>query len=247
MLVGLLRPVGAHHGLHRFCQHLPGIREVLLDGCVVGFELADALAGAVVGDQRVAERRAQAAQRRGVGEVPLPAGDSELVGKVAEHRAREADVPFGVLEVDGVHLVWHRRAAGLAGGEPLLEVADGDVAPGIAVEIQQHLVEAGEGVEQLGDVVVRLDLRGVGVECQPQPFDELPARRWPVHLRVGDGVGVVVADGAVHLAENGHFANLIELPPESHQEVAELLADGGGRGRLAVGASQHRHVDQRHG
>jgi glutathione S-transferase len=54
----------------------------------------------------------------------------------------------------------------------LLEVAQRDVAPDVADQVDQDGVGARHGVEQLGHVVVRLDLDGVGVEGQAQRFDE---------------------------------------------------------------------------
>lgn len=49
---------------------------------------------------------------------------------------------------------------------PLLEVSQADVAPHVAVEVHQDVVEADHGAVQLSDVVVRLDLRHVGVELK---------------------------------------------------------------------------------
>ena len=50
----------------------------------------------------------------------------------------------------------------------LLEVAQRDVLPEIAVGIDQDGVDARDGVEQFGHRVVRLDLDGVGIELEAE-------------------------------------------------------------------------------
>jgi hypothetical protein len=84
-----------------------------------------------------------------------------------QHRVGQAEVAFGILEVDRIDLVRHGRRADFAGLDLLLEEAERDVAPDVAVEVDQDAVGAGEGVEQFGQRVVRLDLDGVGVEVRP--------------------------------------------------------------------------------
>src|SRR3546814_9001074 len=62
----------------------------------------------------------------------------------------------------------------------------------------------------------------------------------PVHVRVGRDVGVVVAHGAVDLAAERHRGQLLALALQARDDVGDFLADGGGRGGLAVGAREHR-------
>ncbi len=49
----------------------------------------------------------------------------------------------------------------------LFEVVERDIAPHVAIEVDQNGVEARDAVKQLSDIVMRLDLRGVRVplEC----------------------------------------------------------------------------------
>ena len=164
-----------------------------------------------------------------------------------EDRVGDTQVALGVFEVDRVDLVRHGRGADFAGHGLLLEVTEGDVAPDVAVEVDQDGVEAGDGVEQLGDVVVRLDLGGVGVPAQAQvTFDELAGVGFPVDARVGRQVRVVVAHGAVDLAQQRYSRDLSDLALQAVDDVGQFLAQGGRRGRLAVGARQHRHVSELH-
>jgi len=54
-------------------------------------------------------------------------------------------------------------------------------------------------------------------------------------------VRVVVADRAVHLAQKLHARDARARTFKAHGHVGELLAHGGGRGALAVGAAEHGH------
>src|SRR5690554_1295885 len=122
----------------------------------------------------------------------------------------------------------------------LLEVAEGDIAPNIPVQVNQDGVEATDGIEQLGDVVVGLDLGGVGVPAQAQAFYELLGIGFPVDLRVSGKVGVIVSDRTIDFAKQGCLANLLQLATQAVDHVGNFLAHGGWRGWLTVGAGQHR-------
>src|SRR6185295_4905376 len=70
----------------------------------------------------------------------LPARHRQLLRQVAQQRIGDADVALGILEVDRIHLVRHGGGADLARLGPLAEVAERDVAPQVAVEVEQHAV-----------------------------------------------------------------------------------------------------------
>ena len=66
----------------------------------------------------------------------------------------------------------------------LLEIAERDVAPDVAIEVEQDRIRARESVEQLGHVVVRLDLDRVRVERRaPAAPRRRPARTLPSRSR----------------------------------------------------------------
>jgi hypothetical protein len=160
-----------------------------------------------------------------------------------QHGVGQAQVAFRVFEVDRVDLVRHGRRTDFAGFELLLEVAQRDVAPDVAVQVQQDGVGAREGVEQFGHVVVRFDLDGVRVEHQAQALLDHGLREGrPVERWVGRQVGVVVADGAVHLAEDFHLLDALDGALQAGHHVGHFLAQRGRAGGLAVGARQHRQV-----
>ena len=112
------------------------------------------------------------AQHGGVGEVALPARDRQLLGRMPQQRIGDAEIALGILEVDRVHLVRHGRGADFAGDRALAEIAQRDVAPEVAAQVDEHRVAARERVAVLGDPVVRLDLGRVGVALEAERFHE---------------------------------------------------------------------------
>ena len=124
----------------------------------------------------MAERDAHVAQHGRIGEVALPARDRKLLAHVPQQRVGDAEIAFGILEVDRVHLVRHGRGADFARLQLLPEVAERDVAPDVAVEIDEDRVRARVGVEELGDRVVRLDLDRVRIELEAEAASRSRAR-----------------------------------------------------------------------
>src|SRR5262245_25381677 len=119
-----------------------------------------------------------------------------------QQRVRDSEIAFGVLEVDRVHLVRHRRGAYLAGDRALAQVAEGDVTPRVAREGDENRVDAGERVAVFAYPVVRLDLRGIFVPGDALRLDECRADLPPVERRQRGDVRVEIADRAVPLAED---------------------------------------------
>ena len=159
-----------------------------------------------------------------------------------EHGVGQPEVAFRVFEVDRIDLVRHRRRADLAGLHLLLEEAERDVAPDVAVEVDQDRVGAREGVVQLGHRVVRLDLDRVGVEFEAERLDEALGEAFPVVAGIGRKVRVVVADRAVDLAEQADGGDARTGAFEAVDDVGQLLAHRRRRRRLAVRAAHHRHL-----
>ena len=79
----------------------------------------------------------------------------------------------------------HGRGTDLAGFRALFEIPQRDVAPDIAIQVEQYGVGTGKGIKQFGHVIVRLDLDGVRIERQTQSvFNHLAGKRWPVKGRI---------------------------------------------------------------
>ena len=240
LFVRIGQAVAAHHRLHGFGQHFPGGVEVGGEPLRIDAELAQAAQQRIEADQRMAERGAQRAQHGRIGQVALPAADRQLGGEMFEQRVGDAEVAFGILEVDRVDLVRHGRTADFAGLDRLLEVAERDVAPDVAAQVDADGVDAALRVAEFGDAVVRLDLGGVGLPVQAQRLHEAPRERRPVDVRIGGDVRVVVADRAVDLARHRQRGQHVALALQAGDDVGQFLADGGRRGGLAVRARQHR-------
>ena len=118
----------------------------------------------MVSNQAIGQAHSQVAQHSGIGEVTLPARDRQFLGEVAKYRIGQTQVALGVLEVNRVHFMRHSGRANFALNRALLKVAQRDIAPYVAIEVDQDRIEAANGIKQFSDVVVRLDLSGIGVE-----------------------------------------------------------------------------------
>jgi predicted RNA-binding protein len=154
----------------------------------------------------------------------------------------DAEIAFGVFKVDRIDLVRHRGAADFAFLELLLEEAHGDVAPDVAVEVDENRVGAFDLVEEFGHVVVRFDLDGVRVEGHAQAFfDHALAVSFPVVVGVGDEMGVEVTHGAVHLGVELDGFDRFDDAGQTHGDVGHFLADRRRTGSLAVRARKHRN------
>src|SRR5205809_7898500 len=97
-----------------------------------------------------------------------------------QQRVCDSEIALGILEVDGIDLVRHGRGADLAGPGLLPEITQRDVAPQIAVEIEEHGIGARDRVELLGEAVVRLDLDGVRIEFEAERLDERTREALPI-------------------------------------------------------------------
>src|SRR5512146_442086 len=85
----------AKYSLHGFAEYLPRPFQIGRQRCGVRIDLTEATAQRTPGDKSVAERDAQIAQHRGVGQVALPAGDRQLVREVAQQCVGNAEVALG--------------------------------------------------------------------------------------------------------------------------------------------------------
>ena len=247
LFVGALHAIAAHHGLDGLGQHFPARVQVHRQSFLVQFQLVQASQQRGIGQRGITQGHAHVAQHGAVGQVALPAADGQLFREVAQQCVGQAQVAFGVFKVDRVDLVRHGAGANLAGLQALLEVAQAHIAPDVAREVYQNGVGARHGIKQLGHVVVRLDLDAVGLEREAQAqglgrFDDLLAEGFPVKVGPGREVGVVVAHGAVHLAQDLDGGNALAGGLQAHEHVGHFLAHGGGAGGLAVRAAEHGHV-----
>src|SRR5690606_21503303 len=146
----------------------------------------------------------------------------------------QADIAFGILEINGIDLVRHSGRTHLTLLEPLLEVTKGYIAPDISVQVQQNRVRASNRIKKRRHPVVRFNLNGVLVLGQAEPLNDLCTERRPVHLGIGGNVGVVISRGAVHFGEGNDGFYVGNGPLESGRHISELFADGGRTSRLSV-------------
>ena len=122
----------------------------------------------------------------------------------------------------------HRGAADLSVDHALAEVAERDISPDIAAQIEQNRVGALQRVEILANEVMRFDLRRGGVGRQAEIADEACRESGPIDFRIGRHVGIPVARGTVDLAHDLDLGQLLALADEAVIEHREFLAEGGG-------------------
>ena len=86
---------------------------------------------------------------RRITEIALQTGNRKLIGQMVKNSIAQAEVSFGIFKVNRIDFMRHRRRAYFAGNGFLFEVAEGDIEPHIAVEVEQNIVEAGEGMSSM--------------------------------------------------------------------------------------------------
>ena len=134
----------------------------------------------------------------------------------------------------------HGATPDLARLDLLAEVIHADVLPQVAAEVHQDGVDAPQGIEQGREVVVVVDLRGEPLAHQAEFLqDEAVRELHPIVFGIGCQVRVEVPCGAAEFARERHFAQQFHLAIQALHEDLDLLAEVGGRGRLAVCACQH--------
>ena len=91
----------------------------------------------------------------------------------------------------------HGGRTNFTGNGALLKVADGDIAPDIAIKIDQDIIKTTDDIEQLGNIVVWFNLCGVRIESQPQPFNKGFGIGRPIDLRIGGQMSIIVTNRPV--------------------------------------------------
>ena len=141
----------------------------------------------------------------------------------------------------------HGARANLARFQTLFEITQGHIAPYIARPIYEYGVGARNRIKQLSHVVMRFDLNAVCLKTKTQPnrrrrlYDAL-AKCFPIEFRPGTQMGVVVAYGAVHLGKDGHLGDPLAPSAQTHHDVGNLFAYGGGASCLAMCPAEHRDI-----
>ena len=171
---------------------------------------------------------------------------------MAQHGVGQAQVALGVLKVNRVDFVRHGARPDLAGAQFLFEITQRHVAPDVAREVNQNRVGARHCVKQLGHVIVRLDLRAVGLKLQPQAqrlgrCNHAFGEGLPIEVGPSAQVRVVVAHRTVHLAQYRDIGDALRSGVQTHHHVGDLFAHGGRAGGLTVRTTEHGHIGKRMG
>ena len=128
-----------------------------------------------------------------VGQVALHTRNRQFFTQMREHGIGNTQITFWVFKVDWVDFVWHGGWAHFTIFEFLFEITQGDIRPYIAVKINQNGIVTAQRVKQFGDIVMWLNLGGIGIKGQPKAGDKVFGIFCPVNMWVGWQVRVVVA------------------------------------------------------
>ena len=243
-LVGVSVTLAAENRLDGLAENLRRLVEFLAHHLLVRDDLLESGLEFLVGQQAVSECRAAVALDGRIREVTLEPRARDVLSQEGKIAVCLREIPLGVLEVDGVDLVWHRRRAGFARDGLLSEIAIRDVQPHVDSEVPQNVVHLAQRVEQRREVVTRVDLRRQRLVDQSEVGDELAGEGRPVDIGVGRAVGRVGSARAAEFARETlqRAVNLAERAPEARGVHRQFLAKGRRRRRLAVGAREHRNV-----
>ncbi len=148
-------------------------------------------------------------------------------------------IAFGIFEVDGIDFMGHRRRAHLTGYCFLAKITQGNITPEIPAEVGYDGVEARQNVKILGQIVMWLNLGGIGIPLQPQAIDKFTCKGRPVHLGIGHDMSVVIARSAVDLAQQRHLGQLHPLTAQTTCHIGHFLPQGRRGRRLTMGARHH--------
>jgi len=88
-----------------------------------------------------------------------------------QQRVGDAEVAFAFSKSIGIHLVRHRRRATSPATRAWRRYR-AKYNPTHPTQVYEHDIDRGHGVAVLGNPVVRLDLRRVGIQLQVQRFYE---------------------------------------------------------------------------
>src|SRR5690606_28666610 len=126
-LVWLRKACAAKDRLDTFSDHGPLCIQVAFDRLFVQQKFTQAFAYRIDRHHRVRHWYADVARYGAVGKVALQAAHRQFFAQETEHRVGDAEIAFGILEIDRVHLVRHGAAADLTGLYPLTEIVHADV------------------------------------------------------------------------------------------------------------------------
>ena len=138
----------------------------------------------------------------------------------------------------------HGAGANFSGFQLLLEIANADITPNITRQVNQDGVGTRHGVEQLGHVIVRLNLNAVRLKSQAQTqrlgrFNNAAAEGFPVKIRPGRQMGVEVTYSPIHFGHEFDAGNFFTRCNQPNHDVGHFFTNGSGACRLAMGAAKH--------
>mmetsp|Transcript_20455 Transcript_20455/g.51814 ORF Transcript_20455/g.51814 Transcript_20455/m.51814 type:complete len:241 (-) Transcript_20455:772-1494(-) len=200
LLVGTLHTLSTQDGLHRLSYH----HKVALQICGEHFaaqpQFAETTLQRAEREQGVCKGHTSRTPHSTVGKVTLQTRDRKLRREMREQCIRQAQIAFGVLKVNRIHLMRHGATANLSFGDTLTKVLETDVGPKILAEIEQNDVHTAHHVEESRLIIVMTHLGGVLLTVQTKlTADKVVRKLAPVLARIGGEMGVQTTGRATKL------------------------------------------------
>ena len=160
-----------------------------------------------------------------------------------ENGIGQAQIAFGIFEINGIHFMGHRRTAYFAFLRFLFEIVHGDIRPDIPAKINQDRIDAADVIEMRSKMIIVLNLCGVLLPLQTQFLRaEIIREAYPVRFGIGHIVCIEIARGPAELAGIRDMFHQCHLVFQSLHKYQDLLTQTGRRGRLPVRARQQGNV-----
>src|SRR5258707_8085099 len=94
----------AQNGLNSFCNDSRVVFQAFYQAYFVENQFIQSFFDGLQREDRMGKRTSNVPQDRRIGKTPLKSADGEFAGEMLKEGIGEAQVSFGILEIDGVHL-----------------------------------------------------------------------------------------------------------------------------------------------
>ena len=135
----------------------------------------------------------------GVGEIPLQAGDRELMCQMLQVGHRDTEIALSILKVNGIDLVRHGRGAHLTLLNLLLEVLHRDIHPYVPTEVYEDRRDPLEAIQERRKVIIIRDLGRILLQPHTEVVGKVIGEVAPVDLRESDMMSIHIARSATKL------------------------------------------------
>src|SRR5688572_9590923 len=113
---------------------------------------------------------------------------------MGEESICEAEIPFGIVKINRVDLLRHRRRTHFAFDDRLFQISITDVAPDVLRKVNEDGIGQAHRIKITNPIIVGKDLSREQIRLKTKTRDKALAEGQPVHLRKSSAQGIEVAD-----------------------------------------------------